>query len=390
MNMKTDEELLEYLQKTRNISDNTLTSYRTYIKEYSKVNNRMYMVNLIKEAEQEEEDGIRWKHRKIKQRLLEYRAYLYDTHAYSTAKSRFEKILTVYRHFDIEIHKLPPINTRNDTTEHISFKDLPNKDIIREAINISNPLMKAIILFISSSGCARAETLSLTVNDFIQATSEYHDNTNIYEVLNQIKDRDDIIPMFKLKRIKTNKYYFTFCSPEASSSICNYLLSLNKKIRLDDPLFQISGQQFILAFKNINEKLNLGKVGKNNRFRSHMLRKYHSSMLFDDGLSEEIIDSLQGRGKDSTHRSYFMDNPLRLRERYIEHMNAVVINLDVNNLDIKSPEYVKLEMEVDEKTETIKKYEDELSDIRSRQDELEKLVLGNIDSERLGKINKLL
>ena len=388
--MKTDAELLEYLQKTRNISDNTLTSYKTYIKEYSKVNHNMLMVNLIKEAEQEEEDGIRWKHRKIKQRLLQYRAYLYDKHAYSTAKSRFGKILTVYRHFDIEIHKLPPINTRNDTTEHISFRDLPDKDIIREAINISKPLMKAIILFISSSGCARAETLSLTVNDFIQATSEYHDNTNIYEVLNQIKDRDDIIPMFKLKRIKTNKYYFTFCSPEASSSICNYLLSLDKKIRLDDPLFQISGQQFILSFKSINEKLNLGKVGKNNRFRSHMLRKYHSSMLFDDGLSEEIIDSLQGRGKDSTHRSYFMDNPLRLRERYIEHMNAVVINLDVNNLDIKSPEYVKLEMEVDEKDETIKKYEDELSDIRSRQDELEKLVLGNIDSERLGKINKLI
>ena len=368
--MKSDAELLEYLQKTRNISDNTLTSYKTYIKEYSKVNHNMFMVNLIKEAEQEEDEGIRWKHRKIKQRLMQYRAYLYDTHAYSTAKSRFGKILTVYRHFDIEIHKLPPINTRNDTTEHISFKDLPDKEIINEAINISNPLMKAIILFISSSGCARAETLSLTVNDFIQATSEYHSDTNIYAVLNQLKDRNDIIPMFKLKRIKTNKYYFTFCSPEASSSICNYLLSLNKKIRPDDPLFQISGQQFILSFKRINEKLNLGKVGKNNRFRSHMLRKFHSSMLFDDGLSEEIIDSLQGRGKDSTHRSYFMDNPLRLRERYIEHMNAITINLDVNSVDFKSPEYIKMEQELQEKTEEVQSMNDRVS-------ALEKVIYSN-------------
>lgn len=370
MNMKTDAELLEYLQKTRNISDNTLTSYKTYIKEYSKVNHNMLMVNMIKEAEKEEDEGIRWKHRKIKQRLLEYRAYLYDKHAYSTAKVRFSKILTVYRHFDIEIHKLPPINTKNDTTEHISFKDLPDKDIIREAINISNPLMKSIILFISSSGCARAETLSLTVNDFIEATSEYHNDTNIYVILNQLKDRDDIIPMFKLKRIKTNKYYFTFCSPEAASSICNYLLSLNKKICLDDPLFKISGQQFILAFKSINEKLNLGKVGKNNRFRSHMLRKFHSSMLFDDGLSEEIIDSLQGRGKDSTHRSYFMDNPLRLRERYIEHMNAITINLDVNSVDFKSPEYIKMEQELQEKTEEVQSMNDRLS-------ALEKVIYSN-------------
>ena len=368
--MKSDAELLEYLQKTRNIGDNTLASYKTYIKEYSKVNHNMFMVNLIKEAEQEEDEGIRWKHRKIKQRLMQYRAYLYDTHAYSTAKSRFGKILTVYRHFDIEIHKLPPINTRNDTTEHISFKDLPDKEIINEAINISNPLMKAIILFISSSGCARAETLSLTVNDFIQATSEYHNDTNIYAVLNQLKDRNDIIPMFKMKRIKTNKYYFTFCSPEASSSICNYLLSLNKKIRPDDPLFQISGQQFILSFKRINEKLNLGKVGKNNRFRSHMLRKFHSSMLFDDGLSEEIIDSLQGRGKDSTHRSYFMDNPLRLRERYIEHMNAITINLDVNSVDFKSPEYIKMEQELQEKTEEVQSMNDRVS-------ALEKVIYSN-------------
>ena len=55
MNMKTDQELLDHIQKTRNISDNTLTSYKIYIQEYSKVNHNMLMVNLIKEAETEEE-----------------------------------------------------------------------------------------------------------------------------------------------------------------------------------------------------------------------------------------------------------------------------------------------------------------------------------------------
>lgn len=368
--MKTDQELLDHIQKTRNISDNTLTSYKIYINEYSKVNHNMLMVNLIKEAETEEEKGIRWKNRKIKQRLLEYRAYLYDKHAYSTAKVRFSKILTVYRHFDIELHKLPPISTKNDTTEHISFTDLPDHDIIKEALQISKPLMIAIIQFICSSGSARAETLSLKIQDFIDATKRYHDKNNIYEVLDQLKERDDIIPMFKIKRIKTGKYYYTFCSPEACNSICNYLLSLNKKIHPTDNLFQISDQQFIKAFININEKLNLGKVGKNNRFRSHMIRKFHSSQLFNDGLSIEIIDSLQGRGKDSTHASYFMDNPERLREVYIEHMDAITINLDVNNLDLKSPEYVKMEIDLQEKT-------DEVSTLNERVGTIEK-ILGDL------------
>ena len=371
MNMKTDKELLEYLQRTRNISNSTLATYRIYIKEYSKINHNMKMVNLIKEAEDEEEQGIRWKNRRIKKRLLEYRAYLYNKHAYSTAKVRFSKIITVYRHFDIEIHPLPPINTKNDTTEHISFTDLPDREIITEAIHISNPLMKALILFITSSGCARAETLSLSVQSFIDATSQYHDKKNIYEVLDAIKERDDIIPMFKVKRIKTNKYYYTFCSPEASNSICSYLLSQNRKINPSDPLFQISGRQFITAFQEINEKLNLGRVGKNNRFRSHMLRKFHSSQLFNDGMSMDLIDSLQGRGKNSTHRSYFMDNPDHLREVYVEHMDAVTINLDVNSLDLKSQEYVKMEIELEEKSEKLDKYEEIFNSLDERIQKLE-------------------
>ena len=235
-------------------------------------------------------------------------------------------------------------------------------------------LVIAIIQFICSSGSARAETLSLKVQDFIDATRRYHDKNNIYEVLDQLKERDDIIPMFKIKRIKTGKYYYTFCSPEACNSICSYLLSLNKKIHPTDDLFQISNQQFIKAFININTQLNLGKVGKNNRFRSHMLRKFHSSQLFNDGLSIEIIDSLQGRGKDSTHASYFMDNPERLREVYIEHMDAITINLDVNNLDMKSPEYVKMEIDLQEKTEEINKLEHRFDDMQEQLDKIQKSI----------------
>ena len=57
------------------------------------------------------------------------------------------------------------------------------------------------------------------------------------------------------------------------------------------------------------------------------------------------IDERQGRGKDQTRTSYFMEDPLRLREKYIEHMGAVTINLDVERLSIKSPEFQAMESE---------------------------------------------
>lgn len=104
-----------------------------------------------------------------------------------------------------------------------------------------------------------------------------------------------------------------------------------------------------------------------------MLRKFHASQLYNDGMSLEDVDSLQGRGKDSTHSSYFMDDPEKLREKYIEHMNAITINLDVNNLDIKSPEYLKLETENKELSSYVDEQSQKIDDILKRVYSLEKM-----------------
>lgn len=68
----------------------------------------------------------------------------------------------------------------------------------------------------------------------------------------------------------------------------------------------------------INQELKLGKVGTYNRFRSHMLRKFHASTLYNakNGLTLEEIDSLQGRGKNTVHSAYFMENPKILKQKY--------------------------------------------------------------------------
>lgn len=387
MNMKDDAELINYFSKTRKLQKSTYLSYKTYIKQYTEFNQKT-MIELLQEAEDEEEQGIRWKHRTLRKRLIEFRAYLYDNYAYSTAKSRFSKLLAFYKHFEIEIHQLPKISTINADKTHMGFKDLPDKDIIKKALKVANPVMRAIILFMSSSGSARAETRNLTIQDFIDATNNkyisYHQSDNIYEVINQLKNRDDITPIFHMKRQKTNKYYYTFCSPEASSEIINYLSSRTVKLTPETPLFDVSQQMFSIYFREINNKLGLGKLdNRRAKFTSHMLRKFHSTSLWNEKVSVEIVDTLQGRGKDQTHSSYFWENPLKLRELYIDHMDCLTINLDVNSLSIKSPEFVKLETENVE----LRKLNDETN---KRMDDLEKLVLGSISSEKLSKLHKLL
>lgn len=384
MNMKNDTELLDTIAFERNIKESTKRQYRAGIQLYTKFNN-LSMVELLNEAEMEENNGIRWGKRKLRQRLLQFRTYLANNgFKKNYVKNTFSKICTIYRHFGYEIHSLPRLSDRNITqSATITVKDLPDKKIIHDALAISNVQMRALVLFMSSSGCARQETLNITLEDFIEATNEYHSSNDIYEVLQKLKDRDDIIPIFKLKRQKTNKYYHTFCSPEATQEIINYLLSVNYILDNRLPLFPLNKVTVIRYFEDINEKLHLGKRGTYNRFRSHMLRKFHASSLHNDGMSLDEINSMQGKSRNRTDESYFFDDPIKLREKYKEHLSCLTINLDVNNLDIKSPEYTRLEIENIELKEQNKKNNERL-------DNLEKLILGEVSDSELSEIHKSL
>ena len=322
-----DEKIVNGFIKVRNLSNRTVYGYKNSIKLYTDFN-EMSLSALLKEAENDEENGIRWKNRKLKERLLDFRLFLQEKYLITTVKVHFQRILTIYRHFEIEIFQLPPINLKNtNNLEPVMFEDLPTKEIIKDAVEIANPIMKAIILFISSSGCARQETLNITIQDFIDATSEYHDSNDIYEIITILIKRDDIIPTFKVKRQKTNKFYFTFCSPQAVSYILDYLIISKRTLKNEDKLFKTNLDYLNDYFHEINDTLKLGKVRKYNRFRSHMLRKFHASSLYnhENGLSLDEIDALQGRGKDNTHSAYFMENPIKLKKKYIKVLDAIII-----------------------------------------------------------------
>lgn len=63
--------------------------------------------------------------------------------------------------------RLPPIITQSlKITLPINYKDLPDHEVIKVALDVADNLMKAAILFMSTNGCARMETLNLNVTDF--------------------------------------------------------------------------------------------------------------------------------------------------------------------------------------------------------------------------------
>ena len=331
--MMMSEELLKIFCSNRNIKCSTLKSYRSAIAKYEFFHD-MDMGSLMDEAIVEEDEGISLKNRKIKSRLLDFRSFLLDSGlAISTVRTYFSRIKTFYRHFEIE---LPYLNDIKFDEEYLSsYYDLPTRGDIRKVCSISSNAFRALVLFISSSGCAKAETLSLTVGDFIKATEDYHDGGSIDDVLECLENRKDVVPTFYLKRIKTNKFYHTFCSPEASHHIVKYLMSKDN-LSLDDKVFDFTDASLIYNFKKVNDNLDMGFVGRYRFFRAHSLRKYHASNI---GLSKDHIDELQGRAKTKVHEAYIKTNPKKLKEIYISAMHNVMVSDEwIERNDVKKEE----------------------------------------------------
>ncbi len=341
-----DHAILNEISEQRNHSPGTKRQYKYVIEDYVRFQKKQ-MYKLIEEAEKEEDKGVRWKRRKLRTSLLNFRTYLYDKYDNpKTAAKKLQLIISVYKHYEIELQPLPKLSTIKNSKPKkiITYDDLPDKEIIKRALEIASPLMRAVILFQSSSGCARRETVNLTIGDLICSLKEYTDSEDIYEIIQTLKDKNNIVPTFKLTRQKTGNTYYTFCSPESVKAILEYLESENRYLKPEFPLFKISDRVLLLKYGEINDKLELGRKGNYRRFRSHMLRKFHASNLYqgENSLTMDEIDQLQGRRKSTVHTSYFMENPSDLKNKYVLAMDKLLINLELEKLTIESPEVIKI------------------------------------------------
>ncbi len=326
------EKLFKKFCKERNIRESTKKGYQSAIQHYLHVQ-KQSLEFLIEEALREEEEKIALKDRKLKKRLINFRNYLFDSKmSPNTLKTYLQKIKTVYNHFEVSIPNLP--SAKYDSEYEINYLDLPGKFHIRQALDISSVDLKAVILFMSSSGTAKAETLSLTVEQFINGTSDYHNWGSLDYILDTLSNKKNVVPTFYLKRIKTDKYYYTFCSPEASTYIVKYLKT-RKDLKLDDKLFDFSPSKLLLRFQEINDKMGWGFKGNYRFFRSHTLRKYHASNI---GLAAEYIDSLQGRSKNVIHETYIKTNPKKLKEIYMSVMDNVSVD-SMKESDVVNQEF---------------------------------------------------
>ena len=330
------QKLLDKMMKERNVRDSTAKGYLSTIKMYTEFN-QMQLYDLIDEALKEQDAHIPLRESKLKKRLLDYRNYLMNIQDMSsqTVKTYFSKMLTVYRHFECEIPIIPMAQYKHEYVT--TYSDLPTVGHLRQALEVSPVDLRAVICFQASSGSAKAETLQLTVRQFFQGVQEYHDlsfsedEKTLEKILNllenKISEYELIVPTFYLERIKTKKFYYTFCSPEACKWIImdlkNRMGRQNVQEFLNSQLFDFSPSLLMTRYQDINDYFEWGFKGKYRFFRSHVLRKWNASNI---QMTSEDIDNIQGRAKDVVHEAYIKVKPERLKKTYMEHMWRVCIS----------------------------------------------------------------
>ena len=378
--MKNEEYVEEYVN-SRGLSESSQIKLRNIFNHYSEFQ-QMPIHDLIIEADDEEDAGIRWKRRTLKTRLIKYRNHCRQNMLLSSAKTYFNTIKALYVHHEIEVGTLPKWNEKNaNVPEPITSRDMLTKDIIREALKVANNVMRPIILTEASSGMTKSDVRSLTVGQFREATLQYHHCNTIQDAVKTMLEGDaEIVPAFHMRRAKNNKYFITFCSPEATRETCKYLVLRDKRnhkyhrplLRDSDSLFRISDGGYQDRFVEINTALKRPKAGTFNQFRGHMLRKFHATQLEKHGMPRYLVNVLQGKSNNAVDDVYFLEDEETLRHEYLKALEGVLIYTDVKEITRYSPEYQKLKSKYDEKEAEVKEMNSRIAMIEKRLSDIDK------------------
>lgn len=256
-----NDEYVQRFQKERNLMPSSMYGLTIALNIYIPLCGFKNAKEMIEEAYEDERKGLPPKKARIKQHLSKYLLTLRDNlDNPNTIHTYFTKLETFYRHYDVTVPNRPPMQMKNKV--HVSYEDLPTKDMIRKAVEQSELDMKALILFMSSSGTAMAETINMRIKDLVKGLKYHTNQTDINMIIDELQGRRDIVPCIPMLRIKTDVPYYTCCSPEASYYLFEYLNVRRgyHNFKDDDKVFDMTKSMMLKKFTKINDDNDWGKV----------------------------------------------------------------------------------------------------------------------------------
>jgi len=336
----SDQIVFETWVLRQGLEKSTFKTYLQCLKKYCEVTG-MTPVELITEAEAEEESGIRMRNRRINLHLLKFRKALEDENkAPSTINLYYYAIRSFYDAMDIELPRIR--RPSGDICLEQNYGRLITRKELRALVSMAPPREKALIYLMALSGMAQAEARRLTIRKFLDAAGdaigrELKTVEDLFEAEEEL--REEIITL-DIVRKKVNYRYMTFIPPEATREIINYLkermYGRNEKIRVRDyerALFvkrngeDIDRDIIVTNFRRIGLEAGFKKRdGAYSFWRAHALRKYFISTIINKIGDKILADFLAGHKISDVDRAYWYMDPEDLKRRYMKALPYLSID----------------------------------------------------------------
>jgi integrase len=262
---------------------------------------------------------------------------------------------------------------------------IPTREDLQEVLKVCDVLEKAIFLTGASSGLSAVDLCNLLIKDF--------------------KYDDDFIATLELTRIKSGIRFCTYLSPECTYAILDYLDFRNREgktkrciqhekqkvLSKDDPLFikrhvpvsyaithndnerALDLEALVKIYRGVSTKARKNTpVGTWNFVRSHTVRKYYNSTMYNAGADSFFIEFMMGHELDDTRAAYFRAAPEELKEIYKRYIPYLTIQKELNIS--ASPEFQAIVKENEIlKAEAVKHFveREELQNLRAEVTELQ-------------------
>lgn len=398
-----NDRLYKKLCNRKQLSSETQRVYVQVFTEYCTICGKT-LTELRKEAYTEQTTIPDKLERKINDRLEKYQEVLEDRGLMNlTIKTKLQTVRAFYREYDIDLPK--PYQFKRDKIIK-KGSDIVTMEHIRKAVNSTpNFKYKAIITTLASSGMRSKDLRFLTIQDFVDATSEYHDHEDINDVIPALEGKR-VIPCWEFDSKKTDTDTITFSSPESVEYTLNYLKQ-RKDLKNDYILFtsRNRGEYTVYSrnslseiFKSINDRLSFGQLPNSfHFFRAHKMRAFFGTTLNRNRVPYTVYKKMMGHRLNSVDGAYVEIDKATCKHEYlrclkdlstekvkIKKVTSDEIKEIVTELDKQNKEISIMKEEKSKTEETIAFVTPLVDALKERPDLIEELM-GDIKQKRNNK-----
>ena len=309
-----DQELVDDWFNHINAKEGTQRLYSIAISKYIAFHD-MTLSELLEEAEDDTVKMVIPRKRRIKGRITDFRISL-EGKSDNTKHNYVSAVRSFYKAMDVEL----PSGKRYGTTsilEENRFLGMERSEIKR-VLKYANVRDKAITLLIASSGSAAEELTNLTREDFLNGL-----------------DHANGICIFYIRREKTGGDYHTYCSPEASAAIQEYLNTREDDlpwlfvgfVKENNQIVKLTPNAVAGIFRRLSVKTgNEGEFGFFNKIRAHNFRKFFRTTMMEAGCPQWAAEWMMGHKEELDARYSSPSGEKMKNTYYLPYVNSLLID----------------------------------------------------------------